>query len=1235
MDPAAAPLPSPRRWRFRRLAVLLAAPVVAALALLLCAPLWIDTPQVRVRVAALADGLSGGRAHWNALELHYLPRPAATLRQVSLELPPRIAAQADAVTVELEWLALLRGAVQPARLVVTSPRVRVQLPPADPAAPGLTVAHARAAAQRALEAAFAHAPAVTVALNGGELEVLTATGTPFRFTGVSVDGRMAAGTLEASASLSSPLFESLALELRLQREGLQGAGSVRITGMRVAEFAALVPGLAVRLDPAQASAALEWQLAGADDLSATLRAAAPALTARRGAGQIALAGLAFEAQARLRGETFVLEVPHAAAARPALEARGQLSRAPDAGWRASLDVTQADAGELQALAEGLLPGVAALARPAVRLEAGSLLTASLAAAGATLPALADPRSLRAEARLDHGALRIAAAEAHVHHVRAHASLADGRLRVDGLAARSDAAEVTDGAFAIGVGARPVTLEGSVSGRLDLAGTVTLARRLLKAPGKASQALGRVRELRGGARFTVALRGEARRPRARVEVSAINATARVEGLPLPVALTGGTATLEESRLHMRGLSGSVGRSRLRDGGARITLGRKAWLESASGNAVIDLKEALALARDQPALAGKLQQVRDASGELAVQLDSATGPLGDPRALRYALGATPRGATVTLAPLGAPLSLDGGRMTLTPGAVAAADMAMGLRDATLRAGGRMPLPGGPGAGLEISASGSLGPAMLEWIHSRARLPEGARLTEALAVQSFALQWRGADAFEVRGGLRPGTGPEIAFHARRAGKRVELRSLALRDAHSDCTLGGSLEGSRFEFRFDGHLAGRSLAALLRRPALADALLRGRFEASGDWTDPAGTRAEGTLDVSRMPLPTPLAQAVVVERARVEVAGERLRIPAAVVRLGTARVDVEASIARTARKFVLDASIRGDEVDLRRPPGTGATPAEPPAGPPGSAWERLFATLDRVPVSGRVRVDFARVLAGKLEVAPLEAGASLEDGRLDVNIARGALCGISVAGSLWARRGLAGARGTLSARGAALDATLPCLTNGRLRFAGKLDLDGTFSAQGAPGSVVDSLAGTFRAVSREGRIDRFEALARLLLLLNLTEVVRGQVPELGTAGMTYRSASVTGRIQGRVVHMDEGILDAETVKIVAEGTIDTRSGALAANVLAAPLQTANWLVDKIPLVRRIFGGTVLAIPAQVIGTVKNPVVLPLGPRAVGSRATQLLANTLRLPVDVLKMLEPKTAPPGSAGAGADVRPP
>ncbi len=1235
-------LAAPTRRRFRWSAALLAAPIAVALLLLALAPLWIDAPLVRARAAALVEELTGGGAHWESLTLHYLPRPHATLSRVSLTLPQHGKFEAHAVTVELEWLPLLRGEVQASRLRVDAPRLQLQLPPPDPDVPRPTVAGVRAAAGRALEALFRHAPAATVELTGGEFHLLTSTGVALRFTDVSLAGRVAGGQLEATAALSSPLFQALALEARLQHDGLQGEGRARLTGLRLAEVAALWPAAALLLEPVEGSADLEWQLKGLEDLSARLRAAAPALAGRRGAGRLDVAGLALEARASLRGEALEAELFRAALARPALEAKGRLRFAPADGWRASLDVARLDAGELQALATALLPGVPALARPVAHMETGSVITGSLAAAAATLPALARLRSLKAEARMEGGALQVAAAHVRVRQVGVHASLADGALRLDDLAAHTDAGAVTGGTLRLNLAANHVTLEGNAQGRLDLAGTLALARRLADPDGKAGRALRSLRELHGGARFAVTLSGQMKHPRARVEVSALDAAARVDGLALPVAVTGGAVTLEGTQLQVRGLSGSVGRTRLDGVAARLTLGRKGRLESASGSAVIHLEEALALARARPALAGKLEQVQTASGELSVQLESAAGPLADAGALRYSLSATPRRAVLVLAALDAPLTLEGGRLNLTPGTLAAADVTASLRDTALRMGARLPLPGGPAGGPRVSASGRVGPELLQWIHSVARLPETVRPRHAIALRGLTLDWHGGGAFEARGDVTLASSAEIGFHASRAGKRLELHTLTLRDANSDCTLGASLEGSRVALRFQGRLAGRSLASLL--PPLAPTVVRGQFQFDADRTDLAHGTVEGTLDASHLPLPVPLKQAVVVERARLEADAQRLRVAEARILVGNSPVDLEATLRRSPGGLVVDASLRGDTLDLR--PADDATPAAATRAPAadgaaaarprgGDAWERLFAALDRMPLSGRVRAAFSNIRIGTLEVAPFEASAALEDKRLQVDIGRAAVCAVALTGSLSARRGDVAVNASLSARGAPLDTTLQCLTGGKLKFTGRLDLVSHFSGRAPPGALLDKLSGEFKSVARNGRIERFEALALLLRLVNLPEVVRGQVQELGTLGMGYRSATVSGRLQGRVVRVEEAILDAEGIKVVAEGTVDTRSGALAANVLTAPLQTANWLVDKIPLVRRIFGGTVLAVPAQVIGTVKNPVVVPLGPRAVGSRATQLLANTLRLPVDVLKMLEPKTATPGGASAGADVRPP
>jgi hypothetical protein len=108
------------------------------------------------------------------------------------------------------------------------------------------------------------------------------------------------------------------------------------------------------------------------------------------------------------------------------------------------------------------------------------------------------------------------------------------------------------------------------------------------------------------------------------------------------------------------------------------------------------------------------------------------------------------------------------------------------------------------------------------------------------------------------------------------------------------------------------------------------------------------------------------------------------------------------------------------------------------------------------------------------------------------------------------------------------------------------------------------------------------------------------------------------KAIYFDEFILDAPTVHLIATGKVDYGDGKMALDVMVAPLQTANAIVDKIPVVGRIFGGAVLALPVKVAGTIQHPIVVPLGPGAIATRMTSIIANTLKLPFDAVKVFSP-----------------
>jgi len=410
---------------------------------------------------------------------------------------------------------------------------------------------------------------------------------------------------------------------------------------------------------------------------------------------------------------------------------------------------------------------------------------------------------------------------------------------------------------------------------------------------------------------------------------------------------------------------------------------------------------------------------------------------------------------------------------------------------------------------------------------------------------------------------------------------------------------------------------------------ILEGDFQGNGDWTHPERVKATGFLNASNIRLPVSLPDPVMVELLSLEAKDSVITIKSARVASGESRIEVSGSIDASKEKFLIDADIRGDTVVIPMPPAkdtpkSGANETKKEQETAASEDQREFKILDQIPVAGEVRVDFAHVRRGRMEISPLIGSASLQTGRLDLRVKRAALCAIALSGGLTANPDKIEVKVTLSVRGAELDQSIACLTEQQIRITGRMDMDAQLATSGKLDTLPDRLQGTFSAVAREGRIDKFDALSKAFELLNVTEAVHGNLPDLKQKGMGYKSAQVKGRIQGRKVLLDEAVLDASTAKVVAQGWLDTAAQKIDVNVLVAPLQTANWILDKIPILRRIMGGTVLALPVHVGGTFKDPLVVPLGTKAVASRLTDILANTLKLPADLVHTLSPEGASDG-----------
>ena len=205
--------------------------------------------------------------------------------------------------------------------------------------------------------------------------------------------------------------------------------------------------------------------------------------------------------------------------------------------------------------------------------------------------------------------------------------------------------------------------------------------------------------------------------------------------------------------------------------------------------------------------------------------------------------------------------------------------------------------------------------------------------------------------------------------------------------------------------------------------------------------------------------------------------------------------------------------------------------------------------------------------------------------------------------------------ARDASIDTTLNCLLNKPGLIDGSYKLNGTLKGAGPYDAIRPGLDGKVKLRAKQGRIHRFSLLGRVLAVINLTEVVRGKIPDLLHEGLAYQRIDINASISKGVIKLEKAVIDGDSLEIAAEGSIDLNDGQTDLIVLVAPLKTVDAIVKHTPIVNTWLGGTLISIPVRVTGPFDDPQVTPLSPTAVGSSLLNLLKNTVQLPI---KLVEP-----------------
>jgi len=253
---------------------------------------------------------------------------------------------------------------------------------------------------------------------------------------------------------------------------------------------------------------------------------------------------------------------------------------------------------------------------------------------------------------------------------------------------------------------------------------------------------------------------------------------------------------------------------------------------------------------------------------------------------------------------------------------------------------------------------------------------------------------------------------------------------------------------------------------------------------------------------------------------------------------------------------------------------------------------------------------------VQPLQAEISFKPEKTIVAIQQASVCNINFRGLLNVDEQTLETYMVPTAVDQNLAPAVACITGQKETATGTFNLSGELLSKSKPDAVVQSLTGNIAFSAKEGRIYRLGILAKILSILNVTEIYRGEIPDLTGEGFAYRSMTANAKIKGGRLIMKECSIDGASMGIACDGNIDFTEKKMDLTVLVAPFKTIDRLVDIIPLVGHVLGGKLISIPFKAKGDLKDPDVTPLPPMAVGSEVLGILERTLKLPITIIQPL-------------------
>ena len=666
-----------------------------------------------------------------------------------------------------------------------------------------------------------------------------------------------------------------------------------------------------------------------------------------------------------------------------------------------------------------------------------------------------------------------------------------------------------------------------------------------------------------------------------------------------------------------LSVSAGESLVSIFSAKLRLEDKPILEIASGKAVLILDDIYERRSLLASLYDPLRNMKKLKGAVKVASLKLSGALFHPDKWIIETTGSVKDIDVYFSQLPGSVKIERGQFKANMSTVTLKNVQASIFDSSFTASAVISGSAQEIDSADIAMSGNIGPETVRWISKTFNLPPEQTVRAPLSVSDAHIIWQTGSNLAITGTAAIQNGPTVSVDLRRYAEELAIKQLIIRDEDSHAAITLVYGKNLVDFSFRGSLTEKALNRMFTRTSFHYGWMKGDFRAHIQLDKPGGSVAQGYLEGAHLIVPLGVNEPVKIGHANLHADNKTVKVDSATFSFGDNDFTLKGNVKASENGFRLDMDaatdgINVDAISQSLAVNKNVVPSQPTAHSGKSSQKKPA-------LQGIVRLKAKSVTWGKYTASPVHANIELDRKGVRFAITDAALCGISLTGNLRFADEYIQLDFKPEATSEQLEPLLDCLWGKDLRISGSVDLKAEVNARGKSDTLVRALQGKVDIRAKDGCIYRFPLLAKILSFLNVTELLRGKVPDLNAAGLNYNSIIIKGDFRNGNFVLQEAIIDGTTMQLVGQGEIDISNNRIDLTVLVAPFKTVDYLVSKIPLVGYVLKGTLISIPLRITGRLDDPSIIILSPTAVGKGVLGIMSRTLLLPVKIIEPIIPK----------------